>query len=1100
VNDAYCRYFAMRREDLIGHKFMPLIPEENHELFARHLASFCPEKSVAVIEHRVVQADGSLRWQQWTDRAMFDEGGTIVEFQSVGRDVTARKEAEEALHRAHEQLEERVRERTAELSRANAILAGEIAQRERAQELLRTSEEKFRNLIEHLQDVVWEVDANLVFTYVSRNVRDVLGYDPEEVVGTPAFKYVSADDMMMKLAGLFAKSLDSLEPFRFIEIGMTHKDGRQVMLESSGSPIIASDGQIAGFRGVSRDVTERKQMQEALRQSEERYRKIAETANEGIWTIGLDWKTVFVNGKMAEMLGCSLEEMKNRLLFDFVDDEGKAFALESRERRKQGISEQYEMRLRRKDGSVLWAIAGVTPIFDQDGHFAGTLGLVTDITGRKQAEARIEHLNAVLRAVRSVDQLVTQEKSQPTLVQKACEALIASRSYDNARIVLVDQEGNPRELAEAAAPHSDLPDRPKGTVLPCVRQALQQPDVLIVEKDEAFCAECTCRCAQWRRPRACARLESHGRAYGVLEVSMPAGHLPDAEERALLAEIAGDIAFALHGLELAEERQLAEERYRHMFENTSDAVAVYRATDDGEDFIIIDLNSNAERLEKIRRAKVIGRRVTDVFPGIKAFGLFDVLQRVWRTGTPEHHSPQFYEDRRIKGWRENFVYKLASGEVVAIYEDVTRNQQTREEKEATIQLLSLINLAGSSKDLVSTLAQFLMNWSGCDGVGIRLRDGDDFPYSGTSGLPGEFVQLERSLCAVDEQGQFRRGENGAIALECLCGRVVLGLVDPSKPFYTAHGSFWTNNLSRLLAKVSETEWGTHLRGRCPAAGYESLALVPLRCGQEIIGLVQFNGRRKGCFSLQRISLLERLAHSVAIAIEQRRAKEALLVHQQQLQSLASELALAEERERRRIATTLHDNIGQNLALTRMRLGELRKKAAGGPLAEQVEKVLELTEQIIKQTRLLTAQLSPPILYELGFEAAVEWLGEQFQNEHGIACTVEDDKLPKPLDDDIRVVLFQAVRELLMNVAKHARAHGARVSMRRRDHYLHVTVEDDGVGFDASKADARRRTTTGFGLFSIRERLEHLGGQVSIEPLPHRGTRVSLIAPLREAQK
>ena len=810
VNDAYCRYFSRRRENLIGHKFMPLIPQEEHELFARHLASFSPDRSVAVIEHRVILGDGSIRWQQWTDRAMFDEAGAIIEFQSVGRDITARKEAEDALRRAHEQLEERVRERTAELSRANAVLADEILQRERAQELLRTSEEKYRNLIEHLQDVVWEVDTSFVFTYVSSNAREVLGYRPEEIVGTPAFKYVSAEDMMMKLAELFAKSLNSLEPFRLVEIAMTHKDGRQVMLESSGAPIVGSDGQISGFRGVSRDVTERKQMQEALRQS--------------------------------------------------------------------------------------------------------------------------------------------------------------------------------------------------------------------------------------------------------------------------------------------------EERYRHMFESMSNAVAVYRATDDGDDFIFVDLNSAAERLEKVARAKVIGKPVTDVFPGIKPFGLFDVLQRVWRTGTPEHHAPRIYEDPRIKGWRENFVYRLASGEVVAIYEDVTKNEQTREEKEATIQLLSLINLAGSSHELVSTLAQFLRSWSGCDAVGIRLREGDDFPYFETTGLPGEFVQLESRLCELDEEGQPRRDADGNLVLQCLCGRVVRGLTDPTKPFYTSHGSFWSNNLSRLLGKVSGNEWGTHLRGRCPAAGYESLALVPLRCGQETIGLVQFNGAREGCFSPDRISLLERLAHSAAIAIEQRRAKEALVVHQQQLQSLASELALAEERERRRIATTLHDNIGQNLALARMKLGELRKQAAGGPLAPQVEKVLELTEQIIKQTRLLTGQLSPPILYELGFEAAVEWLAEQFQKEHGIACSMEDDRQPKPLDDNVRVVLFQAVRELLMNVAKHARASRAEVSIRRIDQQLHVTVEDDGIGFDASHAAARREATSGFGLFSIRERLGHLGGHVTIEPLPQRGTRVCLIAPLRETQE
>jgi len=114
--------------------------------------------------------------------------------------------------------------------------------------------------------------------------------------------------------------------------------------------------------------------------------------------------------------------------------------------------------------------------------------------------------------------------------------------------------------------------------------------------------------------------------------------------------------------------------------------------------------------------------------------------------------------------------------------------------------------------------------------------------------------------------------------------------------------------------------------------------------------------------------------------------------------------------------------------------------------------------------------------------------------------MEADKHQKPLDDNVRVVLFQAVRELLMNVAKHARARTAEVSIRRIDQQLHVTVEDDGIGFDATHAAARRGATSGFGLFSIRERLGHLGGHVTIEPLPQRGTRVCLIAPLRETQQ
>lgn len=141
---------------------------------------------------------------------------------------------------------------------------------------------------------------------------------------------------------------------------------------------------------------------------------------------------------------------------------------------------------------------------------------------------------------------------------------------------------------------------------------------------------------------------------------------------------------------------------------------------------------------------------------------------------------------------------------------------------------------------------------------------------------------------------------------------------------------------------------------------------------------------------------------------------------------------------------------------------------------------------------MTFELSPPVLYELGLEAALEWLAEQFQKRHRIPCELKDDGRAKPLGDDVRAMLFRAANELLLNVAKHAHAHAARVSVRRLAQEVRVTVEDDGVGFDTSEARARSR---GFGLFNIRERLEQIGGHVEIKSGPGRGTRVTIAAPL-----
>jgi PAS domain S-box-containing protein len=140
------------------------------------------------------------------------------------------------------------------------------------------------------------------------------------------------------------------------------------------------------------------------------------------------------------------------------------------------------------------------------------------------------------------------------------------------------------------------------------------------------------------------------------------------------------------------EKDLAdsETRYRNMFENTSSGVVVYEAEDDGADFIIREFNSSAERIEQVQRETLLGRRVTQAFPGVQEFGILDVLRRVWLTGEPEHFPLGFYQDNRIAGWRENYIYKLPAGEIVAVYDDITARKQAEEALRLERDLLSRI--------------------------------------------------------------------------------------------------------------------------------------------------------------------------------------------------------------------------------------------------------------------------------------------------------------------------------------------------------------------------------------------------------------------------
>lgn len=219
-----------------------------------------------------------------------------------------------------------------------------------------------------------------------------------------------------------------------------------------------------------------------------------------------------------------------------------------------------------------------------------------------------------------------------------------------------------------------------------------------------------------------------------------------------------------------------------------------------------------------------------------------------------------------------------------------------------------------------------------------------------------------------------------------------------------------------------------------------------------------------------------------------------------LRLLAAQLTLAEERERQRIAMDLHDRVSQSLALVRIKLGALRAAVNSSVLSAETESVISLVEQAIEDTQELTFNMCPPFLYELGFVKALECLAEEILKQHGLVIEFVDDGKSKPLDEEVRVLLFRTVRELLLNVIKHAGVEQAMVTLERQGDRMSIVVADKGVGFDSSEQPAPGSRTGGFGLFSIRERLRSMGGAIKIESVPSRGTQVTLDVPLADGNK
>ena len=279
----------------------------------------------------------------------------------------------------------------------------DVTERRLHERLAREGAERDRLLWQTSADVVLMVGEDDLIRFCNPAIEPLLGHRPEDVIGQPLTMLQPArmhEAHRHGMARYLASGQRRLD-WRAVEIVALHRDGREIPVEIS-----FSDMQIEGrrvFGAFMRDITQRMEQQRALQHSEERYRRIVQTAAEGIWTIDADSVTTFVNPTMAAMLGYTADEMLGRSMYDFMDERAHAEARQNVRRREQGISEQHEFRLTRKDGSDLWTAMSTSATFDADGRYAGALAMVTDITDQRRGQLLRLELENQLREAQKME-------------------------------------------------------------------------------------------------------------------------------------------------------------------------------------------------------------------------------------------------------------------------------------------------------------------------------------------------------------------------------------------------------------------------------------------------------------------------------------------------------------------------------------------------------------------------------------------------------------------------------------------------------------------------------------------------------------------------
>jgi PAS domain S-box-containing protein len=530
-----------------------------------------------------------------------------------------------------------------------------------------------------------------------------------------------------------------------------------------------------------------------------------------------------------------------------------------------------------------------------------------------------------------------------------------------------------------------------------------------------------------------------------------------------------------------------------------------------DQFRFMQLNPAAERLFGYTAGELVGQPADLIVPDAVLPQIRDVMRRL-ADGDMAANS---INENLTKAGRTilcqwtNTPLRDARGEFIgtlSMIEDVTERQRAQRERETTLDVLRLLNRCTCRRELVQAAVAFFRKECGFEAVGIRLRQGDDYPYFEASGFSNEFLRVENRLCERDADRNVLRDSQGDLMLECMCGSVLRGACAPGKPFFTAAGSFWVNSTRELLAVTTASDGSARRRDRCISEGYESVALIPLRAGTDLFGLLQINDRRAGLFTPEGIAFWERLANYFAVALAKLRTDD-------QLRKTIQELERSNRELEQFAYITTHDlqeplrQVRSFVQLLRDRHQDKLEGKAGQYMQfiyDGAARMSDLVQALLAYSR-VTASEADRRQADCEQALAVALANLQTSiKESGAKIT--HDSLPVMVADSMQ--LTQLFQNLIGNAIKFRR-EGAipeiHVGCRRDGDSWILSVTDNGIGIAPEfherifvifqRLHGREEYPgTGIGLAICRKIVDHHGGSIWVESESGRGSTFFVTLP------